>query len=102
MTSLCRVLEQMDNEDTLLEYATSESNSKAIGVIRSGMNLSPNFWADFLRLCNQPHLSELLGVRKEIVARWPSIIRECLDTVRRLDSEEATGKKANLITTGYK
>jgi len=101
MTSFCRVLEQM--EEALALESVAEPDSKAIGAIRTGLLQNPEFWTDFLKICNQSaNLSVLLGVRKEVIARWPAVIREYLDHVRRLDSEDALTKKANLITTGYK
>jgi hypothetical protein len=99
MTSFARVLEQM-NGDTVLEFA--DANPKAVIAIRAGLNIRPEFWDDFLKMCNQSQaLSELLGVRREIIARWPNQVREGLAHVERQDSTEAASKKANLITTGY-
>ena len=97
MTSFGRLIEQMDG-DTLLE----EVNLKAVVAIRAGLNIDPNFWDNFLKICNQSQsLSELLGIRRETIARWPGQIRENLANVEKLDSADAVTKKATLITTGY-
>lgn len=100
MVSFCRILEHMNNENLVLEELNA--NSKVIGVIRSGLNIRADFWDDFLKICNQSGpLSELLGVRKEVIANWPTIIRTNLDQVKQLDGQDALQKKANLISTGY-
>jgi len=96
MTSFSRLIEHM-NDDVLFE----ETDPRAIAVVRAGINLRADFWDDFLKICNQPSLSELLGIRKEAIARWPTIIRTALADIERMDSMEASKKKANLITTGY-
>lgn len=100
MTSLCRVIEQMNCEDaTVLE---NYENSKALAAIRAGSNLRSDFWDDFIKVCNQSQsLSELLGVRREVIARWPAAVREALAKVEKQDSVQALDKKASLITTGY-
>jgi hypothetical protein len=90
------------NDDNALALESVQPDSKAIGAIRAGLNQDPEFWTNFLKICNQSaNLSVLLGVRREVIARWPSVIREHLEHVRRLDSEDAVNKRANLITTGY-
>jgi hypothetical protein len=100
MTSLCRVIEQMNCEEaTVLE---NYDNSKALVAVRAGSNLRADFWDDFIKVCNQSQsLSELLGVRREVIARWPAAIREALAKIDKQDSAEALTKKASLITTGY-
>ena len=98
MTSFCRLIEKMD-ESMVLENI---DNSKAIAAVRAGINLRADFWDDFIKICNQSNaLSELLGVRKEIIARWPNAVREALSQVEKQDSMASVSKKASLITTGY-
>jgi len=98
MTSFGRLIEQMNGDDTLLENI----DLKAIVAIRAGLNISPEFWDNFIKICNQSQsLSELLGVRREVIARWPNQIRDNLANVEKLDSADAVTKKATLITTGY-
>lgn len=98
MTSLCRVIEVMNEDELVLE----EVSPKATAAVRAGLNLRPDFWDDFLKVCNQSQaLSELLGVRREVIARWPSAVRAALAAVERQDSADAATKKASLITTGY-
>jgi len=97
MTSFARLMEHM-GENVLLE----DIDPKAIVALRAGQNIRPEFWDDFLKICNQSQaLSELLGVRKEVIARWPNQIREGLAQIDKLDGAEALTKKATLITTGY-
>ncbi len=100
MTSFGRLIEQMDSDETVLE--STELDSKAVVAIRAGLNFDADFWDTFLKMCNQSQaMSELLGVRREIIARWPNQIRQGLAQVQRQDSAEASTKKAVLITTGY-
>lgn len=95
MVSFAQLMEQMN------EPIVEHHDAKTI-AIRAGLNLSPEFWDDFLKLCNQSQaLSELLGVRREVIASWPNNIREGLAQVQKLDGSEAAMKKATLITTGY-
>lgn len=102
MTSFCRVLELMEEENITLEHSNEMSNSRVIGAIRAGLNIDPQFWDNFLKVCNQSAaLSELLGVRKEVIANWPNLIRNNLEQVRVLDGQDAQHKRANLIQTGY-
>ena len=102
MTSLCRIIEQIEQEKEDQLALESYENFKAGVVIRTGMHLRDDFWDDFIKICNQSQaLSELLGVRKEVIARWPSAIREALAKVQQQDSAEQSRKKATLITTGY-
>ena len=97
MTSFCKVIEKMNEEATVLE---NTDNSKAVAAVRAGLNLNADFWDDFLKICNQSAaLAELLSVRKEVIARWPSAVREALAKVERQDSADAATKKASLITT---
>jgi len=96
MTIFCRVLEQLD------EHMAPEPDARMVAAIRAGLNIDPNFWNDFLRLCNSPALPYLLGVNKSTISQWPAKIREYLTHVETMDSQDASrNKKANLITTGY-
>ncbi len=96
MTTLARVIEQMDC------LVLEDVDPKAAVAIRAGVNQRADFWDDFIKICNQSQaLSELLGVRKEVIARWPTAVREVLAQVEKQDSLEASTKKASLITTGY-
>ena len=97
MSSFYRVLEQLDEHMAL----RSEPDPKAIAAVRAGVNLDPEFWDQFLKLCNNPALPALLGVRRDVISLWPSKIRENLSHIEAMDSQEAAYKKANLITTGY-
>lgn len=85
-----------------MENPLNEQVETKIIAIRAGNNLSNDFWDDFLKLCNQSHaLSDLLGVRREVIASWPQRIREGIAQVEKLDGSEASLKKATLITTGF-
>ncbi|RDJ35492.1 MAG: hypothetical protein DWQ19_11795 [Crenarchaeota archaeon] len=97
MASFGQVLERMQNESV----KTSE-NPEAAAAVRAGLNLNADFWDDFIKICNQSKaLSELLGVRRDVIARWPNEVRKALAQIERQDSAEAMNKKASLITTGY-
>lgn len=97
MISFFQILERFDKQMTL----GSDIDPKVIAVIRAGLNIDPEFWNNFILMCNNPHLSQLLGIRKEIIGSWPSKIKQALNSIERMDSEAGALKKANLITTGY-
>lgn len=90
---------------SLLEFLetleeSQELDNTTLGIIRIGMNIDPEFWDNFIRICNNPGFADLLRVNKVIVARWPSLIRGALEQIHKLDSELAVGKKATMIPTG--
>ena len=89
--------------DQLDEYVVNQpENVAAIAAIRAGNNIDPKFWDEFLILCNQANvLSELLGVRKDIIAKWPAAIRQGVATVKQMDSHEAATRKSTMLTTGF-
>lgn len=102
MHSFQQVIELM-NESSLLEEQDSRSEDKCIAAIRLGLNINPNFWEDFLRMCNNPEmLSVLLDIPRERMSKWPQIIRSHLELTKKLDGDtDAMSRKAKLLTTGY-
>lgn len=85
----------------LLETHKNSSNDEAcLNVIRNGIKINPNFWNDFIRICNNiDSLSELLGVPKDQIANWPSIINDYLKMINDKDSGYSN-KKNRVLKTG--
>lgn len=99
MISLGRVLEQL--EESMLAEENNMPSSGLTAAVRAGLNLRPDFWDDFMKVCNQSTaLAELLGVRKEIISRWPMVIRSTVEKVRQMDNHESSQGTARLIRTG--
>lgn len=97
MTSFCRVIEQLDEHYAL----TNEPDVKALAAVRAGLNIDPQFWEDFLQLCNNPNLPYFLEINRSTIAKWPAKIRQHLTHIENMDSQHAATKKSNLITTGF-
>lgn len=95
MLSFAKLLENISLNEAIMP------DSRALAVVKAGLNIRPDFWDDFLKICNQPALNELLGVRKEVIAKWPSLIRDSIQEIERQNSQEAATKKAEVIRTGY-
>ena len=75
------------------------NEDQELAAIRAGMNISPEFWQQFLLLANSPVLPELLGVRKEIVATWSGKISNLIKRVKDIDAN--SNSKNTMIKTGY-
>lgn len=96
MISLHRTVELIEEQST----CESAENSKSILAIRAGLNVNPQFWEEFMQVCNQSSaLAELLGVRQEVIGGWSAKIRTGLKQVEQMDRGIST--KAAMITTGY-
>ena len=86
-----------DGEEKLPPLLDSGDDSKAMEVVRIGMQVGKDFWDSFSKLCNNAEgLSELLGVREDQVSDWPAKIKENLDKVSQADTQS----KNNLVSTG--
>ena len=98
MNSFAKILDQMEAEQEVV--ALESYDSRATAAIRAGQNINPHFWQDFMKVCNQADaLAELLNVRKEIIASWPSRVQQKLQEVIHLDGNAST--KTTLMKTGY-
>lgn len=89
---------------SLMEHMSAadvQQNDATVEVVRSGMNLSPDFWENFIQISgNSDGLAELLDVPKHKVAGWASKINDVLDRIREADDGEAAHNKAKPIPTG--
>jgi hypothetical protein len=75
--------------------------SKAMAAVRTGLNLKPEFWDDFIQvLGNAEGLAELLDVSREKITGWAGKIRDILDQVQKSDDEESKNQKAEFVPTG--
>lgn len=103
MHSFQRVLELMNEHSSPLEHDDSRGEEKCIAAIRTGLNINPDFWDCFLRVCNNPDtLSVLLDIPKERMSKWPQRIRTYLESTKKLDGDsEAMSRKAKLLSTGH-
>ncbi len=81
---------------------------EALETMRRGMRLRGNtnpdetFWNELKQLScsNRKGLAKLLGVRPEVIARWPKIIGHYLSKVQQVDAHENGQKKPQMIPTG--
>lgn len=89
--------EYMDSAKSLFG---DNKDTQAKAVIRSGINLRPDFWDDFMSITNDAEgVSQLLDVPKEKVANWASLIKDALEDVDETDSEEKGGR-SEILGTG--
>ena len=95
------------NMRTFSEYMDSvkslfgdNKDTQAKAVIRSGINLRPDFWDDFMSITNDAEgVSQLLDVPKEKVANWASLIKDAVEDVEATDNEEKGGR-SEILGTG--
>lgn len=100
MLSYANLLEILEN------HKNNGEENEAINIVRIGNDLRKNndvsFWDDFINLCsNSKGLSELLGVEKEKISRWPAKIKEALEEMNKQKKEEPSEKEnKKMIPTG--
>jgi hypothetical protein len=95
MTSFWQLWEQMQNESSPVE-------TKAMKAVRTGLNLSEDFWDNFILICNNADaVADLLGVQEDKVRGWALIIRDTLSQVNSANNNpgEEDGP-AKMINTG--
>jgi hypothetical protein len=96
MITFGRLIERMEEDK-----GVGQPDTAAIGVIRSGLNIRPEFWEDFINVCGDAQgMSQLLDVPRHLVTGWGGKIREALANVDKADDEEAKGEKSETIPTG--
>ena len=95
MMTLYDLMEKMDENFSL----EKEIDPKEEAAIRKGLNISPDFWENFFKLCNDPNLSKLLEVRETIIQRWQPKIREYLTIIENKDDANPNSK-TKIIRTG--
>lgn len=93
MLSFAQLWENMEQET-----ADKGRESAATHVIRAGMNISPDFWDNFMSLLGDSDgVAELFDVPKEKVIRWSTSIKDALSNVNTSDDEESKGKKNEML-----
>lgn len=85
--------------DRMRNHTFFESESSAIEVIQTGLNVADDFWDNFILVCNNKDgLGSLLDVPPEKVATWGSKVQTMLDKAKNLGTGEEP--KTKLIDTG--
>lgn len=80
------LLEQLEEKDVLMD---SGEETKAAQIVRAGLNISPEFWDNFITLfSNSEGMSDLLGVQRERVASIPTKIKEIINNIESKDKKE--------------
>lgn len=106
MVSFDELWEAMENQEATSPLMSSGDDSRALSVVRAGMDLrkedESSFWDDFISLCSNGGLADLLDVSKEKVARWPAIVQEHLEKLQNHDREDPGGEKddTEMVATG--
>lgn len=79
------------------------TDTKAMIAIRTGINVSDDFWDNFISVTNNADaLAELLGVREDQVRNWGNCVHEALEKVKKAD-DNGDGEekpKTKLLNTG--
>jgi hypothetical protein len=84
-----------NNEVPLLD---SGEDSKTMELIRVGKNLNPEFWDNFMKICNNTEaLANLLGISANDITNWTSRIKDALDKVEKTD---VGGSRNKMLKTG--
>ena len=95
----------MENDHAASPLMGSGNEDRAISVVRAGKDLrgedeSP-FWEDFISLCSNAGLADLLDVNSEKLARWPAKIREHLDKLESDGQESGNNdEETEMVPTG--
>ncbi len=81
--------------------ATGDDNGKAMEAIRSGLNLRPDFWDDFLKVVNNSDgIASLLGIDAGHVTQWSEKVSDALNKVKEQDANQPEGERKSVIHTG--
>lgn len=84
-----------DGDGPLLD---SGEDSQAMELIRVGMGLDPNFWDNFMKICNNPEgLADLLNISTSDITNWSARVRDALAKVEKSDDED---KRNKMLQTG--
>ncbi len=83
-----------DGNEPLLD--TGE-DTKSMEIIRNGLNLDKNFWENFIKICNNEGIADLLNVKPYQISEWVPRIRLALKRVEESDRQQ---KKDKMINTG--
>jgi hypothetical protein len=106
MNSFNSVYRQLLESQPLLAVGDMEQDElAAVEVVRRGMQLSngnQSFWEGLRQLScsNRSGLAKLLGVKPDVIARWPKIIGHYLSKITEINSHIDGQKKPQVIPTG--
>lgn len=109
MGSFASILLRMNEGSPLLGAEDMPSQDlEAVETVRRGMRIrsttkpDETFWYELRQLScsNRQGLAKLLGVKPEVIARWPKIIAHYLEKAQALDAHENGLKKPQMIPTG--
>jgi hypothetical protein len=90
-----------ENMQTQRLKEADQKDSKAMEAIRTGINVSEDFWDNFLQVINNSEaLSELLDVPTTKIGSWHSKINDALSKVKQADEGPEVKKKNKMINTG--
>jgi hypothetical protein len=95
MVSFHKIMEHME---AYREEKNSSNDRKATEAIRNGLNVSEDFWDNFLLVLNNSGaLAELLNVPTTKIASWRSRVQKYLDQVQAEDDVPDPKKRAKMI-----
>ena len=106
MVSFAELWEQIEKNKGASPLMTSGEDGRALNIVRLGKDMHDenqvSFWDEFISLCgNSDGLSELLGVSREKISSWPSKIKEILDKIEQITTENPTNREdKKLMATG--
>jgi len=106
MVSFAELWEQIEKNKGASPLMTSGEDGRALNIVRLGKDMRDenqvSFWDEFISLCgNSDGLSELLGVSREKISSWPSKIKEILDKIEQITTENPTNREdKKLMATG--
>jgi hypothetical protein len=73
---------------------------KSIQAIKAGLNISEDFWENFISVSgNSDALAMLLQVPREVVTSWAGRIRKLIEKVKNQDDNSDAKKK--ILKTGH-
>jgi hypothetical protein len=78
------------------------TDDAAIGAIFTGINVSEDFWDNFILVCNNKEgLAALLNISPEKVASWPPVVQQYLEKSKAHKNPESK-EKTHMLDTGIK
>lgn len=106
--SIYAQLHEQTGSPLLAATDLKDEDVQSVETIRRGMRLrnqtkpDDTFWADLQQMAssNRNGLAKMLGVRPEVISRWPNIIKHYLNKAQQLDSFANGQKKPQVIQTG--
>ena len=89
-------------EDTALMGVETDPSTvtgvdeKAQNAIRTGLNLNPDFWDNFIKITNNNEaLGSLLNISSDKISEWGAKVKEALEEIKRQNKPEK-----EIISTG--